>query len=238
MEISQKTIQNYLHDFHYTLKRISIQPQARNTAETIEKRRIYADQFMQMASRFDEKLFIFLDEVGFSASMRAGRGRSIRGSPAVKIVTSVRTRNIFVCCAINKNGIIHYSYQTSAFNTITFVDYLSSLFEKLNEKNLQNAIFILDNVTFHKVTQVREIIAQKGHQLLFLPPYSPFINPIENMFSKWKEAIRRNNPQNEPQLFELIENGATLITADDCASYYRHMLGYIPRCIRGEIIEN
>jgi transposase len=69
---------------------------------------------------------------------------------------------------------------------------------------------------------------------MFLPPYSPFLNPIENMFSKWKESVRRSRPTNETELMQLIESGATMITESDCESYFRHMLGFLGRCINGE----
>jgi transposase len=48
----------------------------------------------------------------------------------------------------------------------------------------------MDNVAFHKNAGVRSNIERRGNRLLLLPPYSPFLNPIENLFSKWKEIIR------------------------------------------------
>jgi transposase len=70
----------------------------------------------------------------------------------------------------------------------------------------------------------------------FLPPYSPFLNPIENMFSQWKEGVRKINPQNEAQLLEYIDKKFEYITGIHCRNYYNHMLSYIPRCRDGEEI--
>jgi transposase len=73
---------------------------------------------------------------------------------------------------------------------------------------------------------------------MYLPPYFPFLNPIENMFSKWKEHVRRMNPTNEQVLMELIEDGANLISREDTDGYFRNMLSYIPRCLnRKEILD-
>jgi hypothetical protein len=54
---------------------------------------------------------------------------------------------------------------------------------------------------------------------LFLPPSSPFFNPIENMFSKWKNYVKREQPANEVQLRAAMDNVANLITPQDCAGY-------------------
>ena len=54
----------------------------------------------------------------------------------------------------------------------------------------------MDNVAFHKNKEVKAIAEAKRHIIIFLPPYSPFLNPIENMFSKWKQVIRAKRPAN------------------------------------------
>jgi transposase len=94
----------------------------------------------------------------------------------------------------------------------------------------------MDNVAFHKTIAVRSQIEQAGHQVLYLPPYSPFLNPIEQLFSKWKNIVWAQRPQNETHLFELIENGCQQITQEDCAGFYRHMIGMIIRCLNREAI--
>ena len=56
------------------------------------------------------------------------------------------------------------------------------------------------------------------------------------MFSKWKPAIRAKWPDNETQLFELINNVHLIVSGDDCAAFYRHMLGFLPKCLKRESI--
>mgnify|MGYP003487352982 CR=1 FL=1 len=75
---------------------------------------------------------------------------------------------------------------------------------KLRENDIQNAVFVADNVPFHKSCQVRNVLAENGHQLLFLPSYSPFINTVEQVFSKWKNCVRSQRPENEQQAQHLI----------------------------------
>ena len=58
-------------------------------------------------------------------------------------------------------------------------------------------------------------------ELMFLPPYSPFLNTIENAFSKWKNYMKRANSQNEDELKEAIHNGFLCVSEKDCNAYYR-----------------
>lgn len=91
-------------------------------------------------------------------------------------------------------------------------------------------------IRFHKTEMVLNMLAEKGVSVEFLPPYSPFLNPIENMFSKWKGIVKKTCPQNEADLFNSIQNSIQTISEVDCEGYCRHMLAYIPRCISNECI--
>jgi transposase len=236
LEVSTTTIERRIQDFHYSLKRINCQPERRNDEEALHARATYATSFMQVLATSAHERIFFLDEAGFSVSMRARRGRSLRGTRAVHVVGSIRSRNISLMCAMNKSGIFHYTVQTRAYNTETFSGSLRTLFEKMRTESIQNAVLITDNVAFHRTRSVRELVEANGHRLMFLPPYSPFLNPIENLFSKWKEAVRRSKPQNEDSLLRLIEEGSSLITAENCDSYFRHMLGFLERCLNRTVI--
>ena len=175
---------------------------------------------------------------GLCASMRTRRGRALSGMRATHVVSGLRTRNISVFCAFNKFGMYAYKAQSRAYNTTTFGEALQLLFDKLRQDRFENVILVLDNVPFHKAIVIQNQVQGAGHRLLFLPPYSPFLNPIENAFSKWKGAVRVRLPQNENQLMEFIDEGGRLITAEDCGGYFRHMLGFFVRCInREEIID-
>jgi transposase len=183
-------------------------------------------------------IFFFIDEVGFNVSMRIKRGRSLSGTRAIQTVTKIRSRNISVCCSMSKNGKFHYQIQNCPFNTESFLEFIKNLLEKFQMNNISNAVLIMDNVTFHRVSSVRGLIEDKGHTLLFLPPYSPFLNPIENMFSKWKEGVKRGNPSNEDELLRLINSSFLGITELNCKNYYTHMLGFVFRCLNHEMIED
>ncbi|MCP5019867.1 MAG: hypothetical protein GY938_31970 [Ketobacter sp.] len=76
----------------------------------------------------------------------------------------------------------------------------------------------------------------ENFSVLFLPPYSPFLNPIENIFSVWKNLVIRGCAANEVELTYLITNMFNEISNEHCDSFYRKMLGYLIKCERGEEI--
>ena len=62
----------------------------------------------------------------------------------------------------------------------------------------------MDNATIHHGEVVEELFENRGFLYQYLPPYSPFFNPIENMFAMWKHYVRLSKCENEDQLFEAI----------------------------------
>ena len=94
----------------------------------------------------------------------------------------------------------------------------------------------MNNVKFHKTAAVKDFILQRGFQLECLPPYSPFLKPIENMFSKWKEFTKRQCFNNETELMAAIMNDKNSVTAFDCPGFYKNMIQYIRKCVNNEEI--
>lgn len=238
IKIHNSTINNYINSFNYSLKRISIVPERRNSLDVIELRKKYAEQFLNLNFFYNKDQIIFIDEVGFKVSSRPSRGRAPIGKPAISRVSRIRTRNISICCGMSSQGIEYYIANLRPFKSNTFAYFIYELINIIKAKGYNNALFIMDNVAFHKTIQVKEFIIKSGFNFKYLPPYSPFLNPIENMFSKWKEYTKRQNIQSEEQLFKEIINGSNLITQTDCDGYFKNMNNYLHRSLRGEIIED
>ncbi|MBB2963392.1 transposase [Methylobacterium sp. R2-1] len=75
---------------------------------------------------------------------------------------------------------------------------------------------ILDNLAAHKVAGVREAVEATGARLLYLPPYSPDFNPIEQVFSKLKRLLRTAAARTVPELWAAIRQALTRVTAQEC----------------------
>lgn len=238
VQVCRSTVAKCIGDFNYSLKRIYLYPERRNTGATLEVRKDYAIRFTALPASMPDNGIVFVDEVGFKISMRVMRGRSTVGSRAVKVVPQIRTRNISVVCAMNRTGILHYMTRNVAIDRSFFVTFLRELQSKLRTENISRAVVIMDNVPFHKCVEVKQLFETGPDELMYLPPYSPFLNPIENLFSKWKEIVKRANPLTVEEVMTAVENGKDLITASDCENYFHHMWSYIPRCLRDETIND
>jgi transposase len=83
-------------------------------------------------------------------------------------------------------------------------------------------LVILDNLATHKVAGVRAAIEAAGDRLRYLPPYSPDFNPIENLWSKVKQSLRRLAPRTGQQLLQAAATAFAAIFAADCRGFFLH----------------
>lgn len=83
-------------------------------------------------------------------------------------------------------------------------------------------LVVLDNLSSHKGTRIATLIRAAGAELLYLPPYSPDLNPIEPAFSKIKQALRSLASRTIHQLWGSIQNVLDRVTASDAEGFFRH----------------
>ena len=70
-------------------------------------------------------------------------------------------------------------------------------------------------------------------KLLFLPAYSPFLNPIEEVFGWLKRRVKQSQPDGAQALFDVLECGQMELSEDLVRAFFDHMVSYLPRCIEG-----
>jgi transposase len=236
IRLSRPTIFNQLKSMHYTLKVAKVIPERRNCDEVLAERRVYAQTFLEIEETFPASKIIFLDEVGFSVSMRTKFGRAPIGVTPNITVPNIRTKNISVCCAISRNTMLHKKISHSSYNAEKLNVYILEVFEILRNLNLNNCCFIMDNVAFHKCSSIRNLFSEHNHRLVYLPPYSPSFNIIETAFSKWKNYVKRENCKNEKELFEAMERGFLEISNEDCDGFYRLMKRELRKASDGDLL--
>ena len=89
-------------------------------------------------------------------------------------------------------------------------------------------IVVMDNLAAHKVAGVREAIRGREADVLYLPPYSPDLNPIENVFAKVKGVMRTRVPRTKAACDDLCGESLDWFGPAECRNYLRHA-GYIPQ---------
>lgn len=233
INVAQSTIHYCLKSMHYSLKTISLIPTRRNDEQSITTRMNYASRFMEIEENYNSRDIFYLDEVGFNVSLRCKRGRSKKGVPAIVSVPGIRSKNISVCCVMTRSGIKFWKVNHNPYNTESFLGYIDEFADEIIKDDIRNSIIIMDNVPFHKSNRIRNLAMERNINIEFLPPYSPFLNPIENLFSKWKAYVRRSNPMCENDLMRSMENGLRTLTENDCEGYYLNMKKYIRLSIQG-----
>ena len=102
-----------------------------------------------------------------------------------------------------------------------------TLFETYLEEVLlptlkKGQVVVMDNLSAHKGERVREMIEGKGCQLVYLPPYSPDFNPIEQAFSKLKSYLRAACARSQERLMEVIGEALRTISASDAEGFFEH----------------
>ncbi len=85
-------------------------------------------------------------------------------------------------------------------------------------------VVVMDNLSAHKVQGVRELLQARGAEVLYLPPYSPDLNPIEKAWAKIKQYLRSTQARSQQDLDQGITEALALITADNAQAWFRHSM--------------
>ena len=83
-------------------------------------------------------------------------------------------------------------------------------------------VVVMDDLTAHKGERVKELIEERGCELVYLPPYSPDFNPIEQAFSKLKALLRKAEAHTREALIEAMGRALEAVTATDASGFFRH----------------
>jgi transposase len=179
-----------------------------------------------LASRFDARRLVFVDESGFHTSMTRLRARAPKGKRAYGKVPKNRGKNTTLIAAITLEGAMGTSMTVEgATDSEAFEAYVEHF---LAPSLREGQVVVLDGLGAHRPKRIRELIEARGADLVFLPSYSPELNPIEEAFSKVKAPVRKEGARVREALVEAIGRALTAVTPEDAASFFAHG-GYWPQ---------
>ncbi len=177
----------------------------------------------------------FVDEAGFNLNKTRRRGRNIIGHRAIINVPGQRGGNISMYAAISQNGVVHHHATLGPYNTahiITFLDTLHDMLTNVQRPEQTRYVIIWDNVSFHRAALVRNWFTDHPlFTVLNLPPYSLFLNPIEEFFSAWRWKVYDRHPHQRIALLQAMEEACGDIDQASCQAWIRHPRRYFPRCL-------
>jgi len=150
---------------------------------------------------FDPARLVFIDETWTSTSMVRLRGRCPRGERLIGYAPHGHWKTLTFVAGLRHRAMIAPFVLEGAMNGPMFLAYVK---QGLVPTLKRGDIVIMDNLPVHKVAGVEQAIEAAGATLLYLPPYSPDLNPIEPAFSKVKAHLRKAAEQTIPRLVRKI----------------------------------
>jgi transposase len=166
---------------------------------------------------FDPARLVFIDETGTWTNMARLRGRARRGSRVIGRVPWGHWKTVTFVAALRHDGIVAPFVIDRPMNAVIFVEYVRQC---LAPALLPGDIVSMDNLSVHKVEQVRQLIEATGAELRYLPSYSPDFNPIEQAFAKLKAHLRKARERSIPALYDRIGTTLDLYTPQECQNYF------------------
>ena len=146
--------------------------------------------------------------------MRAG----IKGQPVNGYVRTKKGGNITIIGALREKGSGAIMTIPGAMDKYVFAAYVKHLLIKTLQPG---DVVIMDNLSVHKVPEIREMIESVKAKLVFFPPYSPDFNPIEKMWSKMKSTLRSMQAKNYEDLLKGIDHALRIISPKDAQGWFR-----------------
>jgi transposase len=167
---------------------------------------------------------VFLDETGSHLGYTPTHAWAPRGVRASAPAPVNRGENMTVIAALTLEGVGPRLRFDGAMTADRFVGYVRHV---LGPALRPGQIVVMDNLRAHHASGVRAAIEARGATVLHLPPYSPDFNPIEEAFSKVKQALRRAEPRTDDDLRTATWTAFATITSTDAAGWFAHS-GYSP----------
>ena len=218
VDLSVSTICQFLRKHNFSRQRIRLIASQRDEV----LRQVYANEVLM----YKADMIIFVDETGTDARDKIRKyGYGVRGKPPVAQKLLVRGQHFSSIAIMSTAGVLDFQVVTGSVTGDVFEQFVQySILPHLMPFNgtNQHSIVVMDNASIHHVDGITDLIQGVGAIPLFLPPYSPDFNPIEE-FSKLKTTIKTYEFQDvQLELESIIYSAFCHITPEDCNSWIAH----------------
>ena len=167
----------------------------------------------------DPRKLVFIDETWAKTNMTRLRGRAPVGERLVSAVPHGHWTTTTLVAALDRRGVRCSATVDGAVNRDVFEAFVDQV---LAPTLTPGDVVVMDNLSSHKGVRVRELIEARGAALLFLPPYSPDLNPIELAFAKLKQLMRSAGHRTMHALWSDVQRMLDAVTTSDAEGFLRH----------------
>lgn len=177
------------------------------------------DQWKIEQSQYDARRLIFIDETWAKTNMTRLRGRSPRGERLIAKVPHGHWNTTTLIAALGIEGVRCSTVVDGPVDGDVFEAFVAQV---LVEQLRPGDLVVMDNLSSHKRDGTRKRIEERGAKLMFLPPYSPDLNPIEMIFSKVKQLLRSLSCRRRDELWKAMQRVLDQVTTSDAENCFRH----------------
>ena len=178
-----------------------------------------------VAGRTDAKRLVFVDEMGSNTSLFSLYAWARLGERARCSAPRNRGKNTTLLASMSLEGMGPCVAVVGSTTAAVFEAYVE---QALAPTLLPGQVVVMDNLSSHKGERVRELIEGRGCEVLYLPPYSPDLNPIEEAFSKLKALLRRAGARTREALVQALGQALDAVTARDARGFFEHCGYHLP----------
>jgi len=184
-----------------------------------EENRKRREEFLQRLQTIPPEKLIFLDESGVTTQMTRGYARASGGRRVHEATPGGHWKILTILSALSLGGLLATMTIEEATDGDIFLAYLEQV---LGPKLRPGDVVVMDNLSAHKVAGVEQLIQAAGAELLYLPPYSPDLNPIEKAWAKLKQLLRSAKARTAEALNQAIAELLPQITPQNAQAWFRH----------------
>lgn len=177
------------------------------------------EQWKKYQARLDPRRLVFIDETWAKTNMTPIRGWAPRGEKLVARAPFGKWRTLTFLAALRHDRIDAPCVLDGPINGVSFTAWVEQF---LVPTLTPGDIVVMDNLGSHKGSAVRKAIRSAGAKLLFLPPYSPDLNPIEQVFAKLKLLLRKAAERSVEATWQRIGSLLDAFPPHECANYIRN----------------
>src|SRR5450631_2727044 len=175
--------------------------------------------FQQTLGGIAPERLIFLDESGVTTQMTRTYARACGGQRVAEGAPQGHWKILTILGALSLRGLLATMTIEEATDGDIFLAYVEQV---LCPVLRPGDVVVMDNLSSHKVDGVRKLIEAAGAEVLYLPPYSPDLNPIEKAWAKLKQLLRSARARTKEALDQAIEDALKLISADNAQAWFKH----------------
>jgi transposase len=172
-----------------------------------------------VAEALEPQRLVFVDEMGVHTSLAPVYGYAPKGERLRLSVPRNRGKNTTLLSSMTLSGMGPSMAVEGATTAPVFETYVEHI---LAPHLKQGQMVVMDNLGAHKPKRIEELIKERGCELLYLPPYSPDYNPIEEAFSKIKALLRKVGARSREALVEAIGEALSAVSVHDARGFFEH----------------